>query len=125
MKCNAEGRDEYLGIDSLKGGGGCTRMDTLTVKQVGHCLDKGWMDPEDTQNDSPTNMEMFEFCVANPSFVMHGYVVSPARDDVRVSIEGVRSIKRPTAKQKQAFVDMFRCADDFDMDKDGCFAWYD
>jgi hypothetical protein len=123
MNCNAEGRDVYLGIDSTKGGGGVVHFDAMTYEQAQHCLDKGWMDPEYTQNDSPTNAEMVEFVKKNPAFVLHGYVVSTKRDDVRISIEGVRAAKKTTAKQRGAFVDMFRCADEFQLDPPR--AWYD
>jgi hypothetical protein len=121
MNCKTKGRDKYLGIDSAKND--CARRD-FTVEQAEKCIAEGWMDPEDTQNSSPTAGEIVKFCKANPAFIMHGYVVSPHRDDTRVSLEGVRAVKKPTAKQVKAFAEMFRCADDFTLAPD-YYAWYD
>ena len=124
MKCKFKGRDEYLGIDSTKTPGGIHRFETMDVEQAQKCLAEGWMDPDDSQNASPTNQDMVDFIKANPAFRLHGYIVSTTRDDARISIEGVSSVVKPTRKQLLAFVDMFRCADDFDM-VHPCYAWFD
>jgi len=99
-------------------------MDVGTLTQL---ISLGFADPEMTQNDSPTIEEFVEFMTRYPSCVAHGYVVSPNRDDCRVSIEGlVCSEDLVTNDMLYDFVGSFRCADEFTVSKeDGLYCWWD
>jgi hypothetical protein len=98
----------------------------LSAKDLKRCIAKGWADPKDCQNSAPSIGDILEFLVANPSFKAHGYVVTPHRDDTRISIEGVIAEGAPRA-EVDAYIEMFRQADEFEFDSNGgyCRAWYD
>ena len=84
----------------------------------------GWANPEETQNESPSIKEIMEFLKVNPSFTAIGYVVTPEREDTRISFEGVIATKEPSKKEYKAYVEMCRSADEFD-NKFPYRAWYD
>ena len=110
----------------LKGEYSISYFNGLTAAYAEELIKKGWMDAKDTQNDSPTNREMVDFCASNPSFTMHGYVLPPGRPDTRISLEGVgvKDGARPGREEVENFAEMFRHADEFDMGP--CYrAWYD
>ncbi len=54
------------------------------------CFD--FIDPRDTQNNSPTNREFIDFGKKFPFVKYHGYVISAEREDYRLSIEGVNFV---------------------------------
>src|SRR5665213_1470063 len=61
----------------------------LEFQDAKTCVQKGWLDVDEAQNNSPTVGVIIEFLRSNPSFSAIGYVVSPNRDDKRISFEGV------------------------------------
>ena len=89
-------------------------------------LEKGYADPEDCQNGSPSFLEMTEFCEKHPGFTMHGYVIGSDRDDARVTAEGVQGTAQD-AEGMLDFFETFRCADSCDTDREtrSCYCWYD
>jgi hypothetical protein len=96
----------------------------LSYKDLLTCIKKGWADPEETQNSSPSIQELADFLEDNPAFKAHGYVVSPGREDRRISLEGVKACRRPSPRSVQAFFGMFRQADECDIVMP-YRAWYD
>lgn len=119
-------RFEILDLDMPKQWlGGTFQFDSMTAEMGRQLITEGLMDPESSQNYSPTNEEFVQFMEANHEFVAHGYVVSPERSDARVSIEGVRSGVYPDRDSILRFVEMFRSADEFDIDDDGMYCWFD
>jgi hypothetical protein len=96
----------------------------LEFQDAKTCVQKGWLDLNEAQNDSPTVGKIIEFLRSNPSFSAIGYVVNSERKDTRISFEGVIAIKEPTPKEYKAYVDMFRTADEFDNEMP-FRAWYD
>lgn len=97
----------------------------FSLRQLKKLEKEGFLDPEMTQNDSPCIGDIMEFMKANPRTVATGYLVSPDRSDYRVSIEGVIIPGPLTMKEVMDFVNMFRYADEFDLDPEGARAWYD
>lgn len=105
---------------------GYASYDSLTPATARVLLEKGYAFADDTQNDSPTFLEMTEFCERHPGFTLYGYVIGDDRDDARVTAEGIQG----TAQDVDAmldFVEMFRSADECDFDREtrSCYCWYD
>lgn len=92
---------------------------------------QGFLDPEETQNDSPTVRELIDFAKdhLDANFKFHGYVVGPEREDCRVSFEGIESNSDEINKETlMDFVKMFLVeypADDTDVGNDHLYCWYD
>ena len=133
-KINLQERDKFVikttGIrypkleDVEKGDYDIFSFEGLDYKTAKKAVDKGWLDPKETQNSSPSVGEIMDFIKENPSFVAHGYVVTPARPDTRISFEGVIAVKKPSTKEYNAYIDTFRQADEFD-NAWPFRAWYD
>lgn len=97
----------------------------LTLAKLETLVKENFIDLEEQQNDAPCVGDILLFMKANPRFTCHGYVVSPERDDYRVSIEGVDLNGKPTKKESKDFIALFRHADEFKCDETGCHCWYD
>ena len=62
----------------------------------------------------------------NPEdWTFHGYVVSPDREDRRVSIEGIESAGKLSKDDLIDFLLEFRMADELDIDDGIAYCWYD
>lgn len=91
----------------------------------------GFLDPEETQNESPTVREFIDFAKnhLDADFNFHGYVVGPEREDCRVSFEGIESNNDEISKETLLdFVKMFLVeypADDTDVSDERLYCWYD
>lgn len=106
--------------------GGISRFKALDVDTAKELLAKGYIDPDDTQNNSPTNREMIDFCDdGSGRWFLHGYAVSPDRGDCRVSFEGVMANDPLTKDDIIDFLRMFRYADELDVDEGSAWSWYD
>ena len=123
-------RDQIISgepYDSERYTGGTRYFDKLTVQQIRKLDIEGLLDRNETQNYAPSVGDIYDF-LANQDgdgWYAHGYVVSPERDDFRLSFEGAGKSSSPTMKQLQDFISMFRYADDFDVGGDGLYAWFD
>lgn len=95
-------------------------LDTL---QILH--EHNFLSLDDCQNYSPSIGEIMEFMDKNIGFTAHGYVVSDARSDYRVSIEGVEKVHGITETDMEAFRELFGDADEFDCNENGLYCWYD
>lgn len=122
---NYEARDAYLGIKPEDYSGGIVRRD-FTIEQLQWLLDNGFLDLEEQQNCSPTVGEFMGFMETYPETLAHGYVVSSRRDDVRVSLEGLKGAwSMSIPQQLMDFIELCRCADSFDVSEKGCYSWWD
>lgn len=65
-------------------GGGIVPLD-IDVDTAQELVDEGYLDPSSRQNESPTAAEMIEL-VDTHGGVLHGYMVSPHRDDARITL---------------------------------------
>lgn len=138
MKLNFKGRDQYMlkncsphfwgNNDStaqiMAGEYDIFSFDSMTYEQAKFALKNKWIDPEEQQNSSPTVKAIMNFLKANPSFVAHGYVIQPKRDDTRISFEGVIATTKPSHQEFLNYVKLFHDADEFEAEYP-YRAWYD
>ena len=112
--------------DEKKYFGGVRRFDSLDVQTASKLLNNGFVDPDENQNGSPTASEIIDFCLEYPdNWTIHGYAVSPKRDDCRVTFEGVASNAELSIEEITDFVTLFRFADEFSIGDNGAWCWYD
>ena len=100
----------------------------LTAWKLRQLLKLGYADPGENQNRSPTIQEFLEFMDGFPGgacISAHGYVISPPRDDTRVSIEGLQVTGRLVFAHHKAFVDFNRCADEITFEENYMRSWWD
>lgn len=97
----------------------------VTALQLRALLESNFSDEEDAQNDSPTYREFLEFMEAHPGVTAHGYIVTPDREDCRVSIEGIEYEGAYTMEWLKDFAFLCRHADEFKIDENGFYCWYD
>ena len=105
--------------------GGCQSFEQLTLDRLILLLDEGFIDPEEYQNCSPDTMEFKAFLDAYPEATVHGYMVSPQRDDYRITIEGMEYHGEVSKQMLYDFIEMFRTADDFTFHDDYLYCWFD
>ena len=103
--------------------GGIRKYTGLNVDKLRMLIDQNFADEDERQNECPSIGEIYKFMQKHPSFTAHGYTVDIARDDYRVSIEGVDKGGEMTVEEFHDFVILFRCADEFDIERGFC--WYD
>lgn len=118
-------RDAILGVCSSYALGGVDRFSRLDIGKLDALLAAGHADPDERQNDAPSTAEFRDFLAAHPRFTAHGYVVSPHRDDCRLSLEGVQLDAKPTQEEIAAFSARFAMADEFVLSDDRLYCWYD
>lgn len=103
-------------------------MNIVTAEAL---IAQGFLDPNETQNDSPTVREFIDFAKEHldADFRFHGYAVGPEREDCRVSFDGIESSKDAISKETLLdFVKTFLVkyhADDADVNDDWLMCWYD
>ena len=117
-------RSELAGVNDKNFFGGCASFSGMTYNTLQTLVDKGYADPEDSQNDSPTLGEYLEFMKEHPRFKAHGYVVSNNREDRRITIEGLEA-GQVTIKEVEDFINLDRYADEFEATQDYCRSWWD
>jgi hypothetical protein len=122
-----EARLNATGLGNVRDDGDIHRYEGLTAGDARWLLDIGAAEADDAQNSAPTFGEIVEWLEEHPSFVAHGYVVSPKRSDERITIEGVCSARgaRHSKEDLVAFAQKFHRADEFDISNTRCRAWYD
>ena len=87
-------------------------------------MDKKYLDPKDNQNESPKNIEFYNFMVRHPEYKAHGYACGGKRE-FRIAIEGLKG-KPESIQSKIDFNYTFRYADELDEYEDGTLrCWYD
>jgi len=123
---DVERRAEILGIDTIFYVGGIQRFSGVTTEQLKALMDENFLDPKDAQNSSYTAKEFYDFMLEHPGVTAHGYAVSEARQDYRVTIEGMEG----SFKTKDDLIDFIyfcRDADSLDIDKVELYAysWWD
>ena len=119
--------------------GGVRRFYDVSPETVAELVKKGYANPDETQNDSPSIQEFLDFCEQHPEMglTLGGYVVSNDRSDCRVTIDGIAG-ELPTGASGStanaidgivSFYERFRYADELEVDQGTCAvalsAWYD
>jgi len=111
--------------DWEKSTGGIHHFDNLTVDDLKLLVEEGFADPEDCQNSAPNIAEMIEYAEGHEGFTFDGYVVSPKRDDYRVSIEGLTYEGETTKQDVIDFANFASYADERTMNDTVLSAWWD
>jgi hypothetical protein len=121
-------RDRILGLNAEWGkdnSGGIARFEDLNVKTFETLLLEKYIDPEGSQNESPSAKEIFYFMVKYPQVLAYGYAVSPDRDDYRTTIEGLFvPSSEVTPQLKKDFEEFCEDADEIETDSD-LYSWWD
>lgn len=117
-------RYDLLNVSTINGFGGCTNFRFVNVNTLKELVKKGYLDPEDKQNDAPTAGEFIKFMEKYPEFKAHGYIIDNEREDRRITIEGVSGYPQ-SEEAKEAFEEMFLNADEFNIEDDEYYCWYD
>jgi hypothetical protein len=118
-------RDEILGLKWNDEFGGISTFEGITLKQVETLLSENFIDPQNTQNESPTAEQFIDFMRKYPVAQAHGYAVSPTRDDYRVTIEGLYvPCADVTVQLLRDFVSLCRDADKLQISGD-LYSWWD
>lgn len=109
--------EEYLG--------GIRHFERLGLKDLELLIEGNFIELEECQNDSPTTAEILEFIRKYPKYTVHGYAVSPFREDYRVTLEGVEKDTSAESKEElEDFTKLFQLADDFITDGH-MYCWFD
>lgn len=117
-------RYNLLNVSTINGFGGCTRFRFANSNVLKELVKKGYLDPKDKQNDAPTAGEFIKFMEKYPEFEAHGYIIDNEREDRRISIEGLSGYPQ-SEEAKEAFEEMFSEADEFNIEDDEYYCWYD
>lgn len=107
--------------------GGIARFTKIPLSTVKELIKKGYLDPEDSQNSSPTAGEMVDFADdGSNKWNFSGYAVSPNRPDCRVTIDSVGTDHKLSAEEAFRFTKFFRFADDLNAEiGQPASCWYD
>lgn len=123
-------RDEYLFGEYDKEKyrfGGVRHVSDLTWMELEYLFDNNFIDPEDSQNCSPTAEEIYDFIKDHDEFCAFGYAVSPDRSDYRITLEGIERLPGlegiEDGEELKDFVKFARFADELDVDHG--YAWWD
>ncbi len=104
--------------------GGTRSFRGLNVDTLKILLDQNFIDPNETQNASPTVFEIYSFMENYPLYTAHGYAVVDTRDDYRISLEGVeKGGPANSVEELKDYMNLFRYADEFD--ESTMFCWFD
>lgn len=97
----------------------------LTLDQLRQLVALNFIELDECQNSSPSVSEFLEFIQKFPQVTAHGYVVSPERNDYRVSIEGLEYKGPITVQLAIDFTNLCREADEFTLTENKLSSWYD
>lgn len=89
-----EVRDELVDLDISWGVGdiGGTMSIEVDAAVVESLLKRGFLDPHGRQNLGASAWEIFQFMCDHPTSFAMGYVVSPDREDYRVTLDSIFAI---------------------------------
>ena len=106
--------------------GGIRQFEGMSLETLDTLLANNFADKEERQNESPTIAEFRNFMQKHPGYTAHGYTVELAREDYRVTVEGLeKSEGYESAQELEDFIEAFRYADDFTASKEHMFCWFD
>ena len=106
------------------GGSGCRSFKGLILKALERLSRMGLAD-EGPWNNCPGNASFLWFMRRHPSWTAHGYAVSPEREDVRITIEGLEKSGRVGARERAEFREGLGRADEFEASARYARCWYD
>lgn len=118
-------RDEIVGLKNKKYVAGIKRFQGLSFDQLDSLVEENFISLEDKPTFAPNAQEIYDFLKDNPDFTVMGYLVSPDREDYRISLDGVELKRKPTVDEIIEFVALFRLASDFKCNLKTCYAIFD
>ena len=127
MNKDVKVRDEIIfgAYNEARYGGGIRSFKNLCLAKLEKLVEKDFIDLRDRQNNCPSVKEIWTFMQKYPDYKAHGYAVTIQREDYRVSLEGVsKDRSADTIEELKDFVDMFRYADNFDIEG-RMYCWFD
>lgn len=101
------------------------RVRFISLEQLLELKKEGLIDLDEYQNNSPTVAEFIDFLTDYPKFNAHGYIVTPEREDSRVSLEGLEVEEELTTDEILAFSNKFHLADEFEVQRNYARCWWD
>ena len=112
--------------DWSKSIGGTLHFEGLSKDKLQELVNKGFADPKECQNSSPSIQEFLQIGEISNKVTFHGYLVSPDRQDYRASIEGIDADDL-TVDELLLLIKEVHYADEFDFDKEkgSIRAWWD
>lgn len=129
MNRNQDRRDEIIGdcFEDADYSGGLRSYGGLDIAKLKTLEQEGFLDLEETQNNSPSIAKFMAFMAKHPKVTCHGYVISRDRSDYRVSIEGLSCKDADaTPELRRAFAVFCRRADELDAEETGDLrSWWD
>lgn len=95
--------------------GGVRYFESLSLDTLKTLLEKNFIEPDESQNGSPTTEQILNFLERYPDYTAHGYTVNPERGDYRITLEGVFKGDGANSPQElQDFTQLFKNADFID-----------
>ena len=118
-------RQKLMGIPVIYSGGAFS-FNNMSLKTLKSLFENGFIDLEDCQNESPTIGQFKDFVEKYPNENIRfiGYLISPERDDYRISIEGIEA-KSHNIEFMKNFAKLFSMADEFVCEVGHQRCWYD
>lgn len=104
------------------------RYNSLTNTQLNELVDKApaFVDMEMRQNGGPTLEAIISFANKNPDFIYEGYLVTPPREDYRITIDGIKAVNNDENTLKlMRFISDWDSPDEFGEYKGYIRAWWD
>lgn len=105
--------------------GGTDTFTGLSVGAMHTLVELGSLDLNGYTNNSPTAEAFLRFMEKYPMFTAIGYAVHPARQDARITIEGIETTAPLNGAALKAFTDFAEEADEFDAHSSHCRCWWD
>lgn len=105
--------------------GGIRKFRNLDVDRLKLLVEEGFAVLDDKHNEAPSIGEFIKFMEKYPEVLAHGYAVSPERDDVRISIEGLESNEELSEECLNSIKGFADYCDEFYYDSEGLWVWYD
>lgn len=113
------------------GAGGIEHFQNATYEQIEQLVADNFADINEKQNDSPSIGTFLDFMHDFPGLTAHGYVVSPYRDDYRVTVEGLEFKGKITPEMRKVFSQFkkrgpdWNSADEFELKPNYFRCWWD
>lgn len=120
-------RDKLLGIsiDWQTVPSGTKEIKFIDYRTIEQLMKNNFLNPNDRQNESPSASEILAFLQLHPTVFAHGYVVSPYREDYRITLEGIQvKPKDTTVETKLAVFEFCKDADEV-LTTSGLYCWWD
>ena len=122
-------RQKIMGINANYRGG-TAQYTKMTLSVLNELIDNNFVNLDEKQNNAPTVGEFRDFLLKHKDkeIYLHGYMVSPNREDYRISVEGLEAPLSRTGDDMDFTDEIYQAFCNADViDFRGCkfFCWYD